>query len=414
MLNDVDINDILTQFPTVTFAFAYGSGVVQQQGYDYSKVKSSNLPLVDLIFAVDNPEEWHRSNRMMNPDHYTPLFTLTDKQIAYYQSHFGAQIWYNTLIISNLSRFPGRLMKYGIISKTDLIDDLINWKCIYSAGRLQKPVQIIKSDDQVLQAMDINKSNAIRTSLLLLNSKFSEKDLYMTIASLSYVGDPRMIAGENPKKVLNLVSPVMSYYRQMYWEQFFQFHKTNLICNNSYLTPLNESGINSKNNNQKTALVYDSTNKQHNLYESTAYYQDTSHAARWELAIRLPLSLRKTLMMDRRKKGMTMNMPKLPVYNKSSSNNYNDNGNHTIMTSNENATNRGRVYFMNRPPRRASIRAALATVVAKAAVSQSFKAILTSGFMKCSYYILQKLKLNPYLDRLGWHSMLSSKRNMST
>ena len=110
MLNETDINDILIQFHEITFAFAYGSGVVEQEGYNYEKVKASDLPLVDLIFVVDNSEKWHKLNMAKNPDHYTPLFTLSEKQIAFYQTKFGAKIWYNTMIESKLSRFPGRLI----------------------------------------------------------------------------------------------------------------------------------------------------------------------------------------------------------------------------------------------------------------------------------------------------------------
>ena len=38
----------------------------------------------------------------------------------------------------------------------------------------------------------------------------------MTIAGLSYMGDPRMSYFENPNKVKNLVTPVLSKFRDIY------------------------------------------------------------------------------------------------------------------------------------------------------------------------------------------------------
>jgi translocator assembly and maintenance protein 41 len=201
MLTQIDIDEILSQFPPLEFAFAYGSGVMEQMGYDYSK-KPFELPMIDMVFAVNNPKEWHESNQSMNPSHYTPIVSMSSQTISRIQTKFGGRIWYNTLIQSNLSRFPQRMMKYGVISKNDLIKDLFTWETLYVAGRLHKPVQILKSDPDIMDAMNINKEHAIRTSLLLLQSKFTEKDLYLTIASLSYLGDPRMIFGENPNKVI--------------------------------------------------------------------------------------------------------------------------------------------------------------------------------------------------------------------
>ena len=200
MFSAEDSVEILQQFPPVVYAFAYGSGVVTQGGYDYSK-PSSQLPMLDLVFVVEDSEAWHQNNMEMNPHHYTPLIPQTAASIAYIQDRIGAGMWYNVGIPMNISKFPDRPMKYGVISKATLIDDLTKWSCLYAAGRLHKPVCVLKSCPVIEGILEQNRASAIRASLLLLPSSFKETELFMSVASLSYIGDPRMIAGENPKKV---------------------------------------------------------------------------------------------------------------------------------------------------------------------------------------------------------------------
>ena len=61
----------------------------------------------------------------------------------------------------------------------------------------------------------------IYPALLLLPRQFNETDVYLKIASLSYIGDPRMyVGGENPRKVLNLVLPKVPLYQQLYKKIF--------------------------------------------------------------------------------------------------------------------------------------------------------------------------------------------------
>lgn len=51
------LRGVLEDIPHVQHAFAYGSGVIVQPDlYDHS---STNKPMLDFIFAVDDPVDWH-------------------------------------------------------------------------------------------------------------------------------------------------------------------------------------------------------------------------------------------------------------------------------------------------------------------------------------------------------------------
>jgi hypothetical protein len=51
---------ILEAFPSVRYAFAYGSGVFKQPGLYSESPQLDEGPMLDLIFAVDDPVAWHR------------------------------------------------------------------------------------------------------------------------------------------------------------------------------------------------------------------------------------------------------------------------------------------------------------------------------------------------------------------
>eukprot|EP01031_Cornospumella_fuschlensis_P042855 gene42855-52365_t len=60
MIPTVDaIKELLPIFPPVEFAFSYGSGAVQQGGYQYQK-NVAELPMLDIILVVEDSEAWHK------------------------------------------------------------------------------------------------------------------------------------------------------------------------------------------------------------------------------------------------------------------------------------------------------------------------------------------------------------------
>lgn len=108
-------------------------------------------------------------------------------------------------------------MKYGVTNIDTLRRDLKTWDTLYLAGRLQKPVQILRDDPTITLSYQANLIAATRTALLMLPERFTEYQLYSTITGISYLGDPRMSVGaENPNKIDNIVDNQLAHFRLLY------------------------------------------------------------------------------------------------------------------------------------------------------------------------------------------------------
>ncbi|CAB0040652.1 unnamed protein product [Trichogramma brassicae] len=204
------LRSVLRDFPrSMKFCFAYGSGVLKQKSDP-----SSNM--LDLIFVVSNPYNWHAENMIKNRHHYAqPLKFFGHKAVARVQESWGAEIYYNTLVTTA----EGRNIKYGVVSEVSLVEDLLDWNKLYLAGRLHKPVEVIQEPEKsspIRTALIQNLHSAVHVALLLLPEHFTEDQFFMTIAGLSYHGDFRMIIGEDKDKISNIVKPQMKNFRELY------------------------------------------------------------------------------------------------------------------------------------------------------------------------------------------------------
>lgn len=94
--------EILRSLPPLDFAFAYGSGVFEQEGYNDDKEPPSPsssssassasqdysaLPMLDLVLAVRNPIEWHQQNLERNWGHYSVLRYLGAERLGQIQGN---------------------------------------------------------------------------------------------------------------------------------------------------------------------------------------------------------------------------------------------------------------------------------------------------------------------------------------
>lgn len=210
------LESVVAEFEApIRYAFAYGSGVFEQDGYETTAEPGKGGPVLDFMFAVTHPSHFHSINMHQFPSHY-PLSArmLGSDYVSTVQSSGGAGVWFNAYVpMSN----QGVTIKYGVTTVDNLCDDLLNWRTLYLAGRMHKPLRIIKDDARVRLTQQVNLVSALRSALLLLPEEFSERELFEKIAGISYSGDPRMVLpAENRGKVGNIVRKQEEQFKELY------------------------------------------------------------------------------------------------------------------------------------------------------------------------------------------------------
>ena len=200
-----DENALLEKYKP-DFAFAYGSGVSKQKGY-----ADGEKPMVDLVFGVNDSRGWHEKNMWRHPEDYSAAMQwLGCRRVAQLQQ-LGPGVLYNTYV-----DFQGSSLKYGVTGKEDLRKDLLDWETLYLAGRLHKPVRLLKTDDEMDELIEINRMHAANAALLMLPGRFMEYEFHETVAGLSYMGDSRNGVAESPMKARNIVSGNSEGFREIY------------------------------------------------------------------------------------------------------------------------------------------------------------------------------------------------------
>ncbi|KAF2276712.1 mitochondrial import protein mmp37 [Westerdykella ornata] len=242
------LRNILRKLPPVTYAFAYGSGVFPQSDVTTSRITNSPHPnppeailkwqkgggkMIDFIVAARYTEHFHSLNLARHRDHYSFLGSLGSGIVSHVNDKYGAGVYFNPYVDVN-----GAMIKYGVVSLQTLHRDLTDWDTLYLAGRLHKPVKILFEEPSIRVANQRNLLSAVRCSLLLLPPTFTEKQLYCTIAGLSYQGDPRMDYGsENPRKIENIVTHQIRNFRLLYHDLIMSLPNVSYIDDKAIQNP---------------------------------------------------------------------------------------------------------------------------------------------------------------------------------
>lgn len=194
--------EFLKTLPNVRFGFTYGSSyLIAPTGFDQTAQ-------IDLILSVDDTFAWHKENLKANPKHYSGRVRMLGSDYLVKSTFDGAGIHFNPYV-----QHGNLMFKYGVIHHEHLMDDLKEWNTFYCAGRMQKPVQIVKDCEEMQPLMKTNYKMALIVGSLISSSLVHETDLYTNICKLSYFGDKRL---EDPLKIHNLVFGNLPKFQEIY------------------------------------------------------------------------------------------------------------------------------------------------------------------------------------------------------
>ena len=190
-----DLDSLLDHFPPVSHAFAYGSGVFRQRNYSDEQARGA---MTDVVLAVEDPEAWHSENLVRHREHYSGLAWFGPSAIAAVQ-RTGAGMYFNPYA----RVASGRLLKYGVVSRAVLEDDLEHWSSLYVAGRMHKPVSVLREHADTAALAAANHRAALTAALLMLPAEFSEQELYLEVGSAPLLGpssrpDPPTLRASEP------------------------------------------------------------------------------------------------------------------------------------------------------------------------------------------------------------------------
>ena len=195
-------------FPEIQAIIPYGS-------YFFPQGEKVIAGKPDYIFVVEDAGKWHEENRIKNKDHYTvqeKCFKPNERG-----GYFLPFVYHNT----------SNGIKYGVISKAEIIKDLTQWGDIYIAGRLQKPnadLRDLEEDHEMKEALVSNQEKAFFLAAWRLlygkqELKKNTRNLLRSIVDLSYKGDIRMILPiESSDKVDNITDSYKEDLFRMYQE----------------------------------------------------------------------------------------------------------------------------------------------------------------------------------------------------
>ena len=222
-----ELTSFVEKRPKAEAAFGYGSGIFKQCGYD-----TKSRPQRDVIFLVSDLKEWHLENMEKNPEDYSFIgrVHLTKNPVERIKG-------LNKMTYFSQIKDHGFSYKYGVIEEQDFLHNLNTWDNMFITGRFQKPVMRIHSNEKVDGAIEYDRECALRIACILNQSETTIKELLISLCSLSYMGDTRMIFAENPNKVKNIVDGSFDLLKDIYMNprSYLHIHGENVRISHSLI-----------------------------------------------------------------------------------------------------------------------------------------------------------------------------------
>lgn len=256
--------ELRNKYPEFVVAFGYGSGVIPQEGYNYSK--EEELPLLDLLIVVRDTYQWNQRNFAKNPDFYRGIDKIRLKYYPTVRDKWLDLVSLGITFHPFTEIMPGVEGKVGIIPLSVFIEDMESVKCNIVAGRLAKPTKIVwgqpkpESIDEYKVVLDLLRRNYERTlafgrlsfhyrklvrkpqmdNMILMALR---ETIFGDLISLSYLGDiRRMVGAEDPNKVTKIYKGNQTRLEEIYYPHIKKYEELGISLINENKETLMKEG----------------------------------------------------------------------------------------------------------------------------------------------------------------------------
>ena len=91
------LESIVAEFDApIRYAFAYGSGVFEQDGY--GEIDKGKEPMLDFVFAVTHPSHFHSINMSQHPGHYAMHARWLGSDFVSRVQNVAPGLWFNAFV----------------------------------------------------------------------------------------------------------------------------------------------------------------------------------------------------------------------------------------------------------------------------------------------------------------------------
>ena len=173
------------------------------------------------MVGVNDIRAFHDENLRTNKSHYSMAARLMKGRVVTSLQNHGAKVHFN-----QMTNDEGQIIRYGVVEMQDLKHDLLYWETLVVSSFMQRPVTILKDDEEIQEAQKDNLASALALAALVSKNNCAETELFKNIVEIPHYQTSRLFELLDKEDADEIVNENLEQFRDIYYPVIEQhFHE---------------------------------------------------------------------------------------------------------------------------------------------------------------------------------------------